>query len=570
MFDAYALNGLNGYWGYFDMLPNVSTVGGQEYDALVSLLVPAGDVNMDGTVDYADFQTLAANYGQTGAYWEQGDFNDDGIVNWQDLNMLRQNINPARFTLQQFANQAVFGPGTVASSTSLEYDGYGVTYASSLPFAASSGTVKRNLNSQGQTINLNGATYSEGLGVLANSSISIALNGNQSRFESTIGVDGSSDTGSSVVFDVYGDNTLLYQSPTNVLSVGGTALTVDAGNNWSSEVGWSGSGGGPSGYESQPSYQTGVVTQTSSARATPDVAYDASPSTGVSVYDSIPYNGQILDWVVVGGTSAGAPQWSALLAIADQGRALSGQSALDSTNPQEVMNILYSNPTDFHDITSGTSTGNPQYSAGPGYDYVTGMGTPIANLVVGSLVGTPAAPHDTLALTTASTTETAGQSFNLTVTAQQPGGGTDTGYVGTVHFTSSDVQAGLPADFTFAASDDGTYTFAVTLKTAGSQSITATDTATPAINGTLSGISVSPAAASQLVLSGLSSTATAGAALNFTVTAEDPYGNVATDYTGTVQFTSSDTAASLPANYTFTNANQGVQTFTLTFETPGT
>jgi hypothetical protein len=124
MFDAYALNGLNGYWGYFDMLPNVSTVGGQEYDALVSLLVPAGDANLDGTVDYADFQTLAANYGQSGAYREQGDFNDDGIVNWQDLNILRQNIDPAGFTLEQFANQAVFGPGTVASSTSLEYDGY--------------------------------------------------------------------------------------------------------------------------------------------------------------------------------------------------------------------------------------------------------------------------------------------------------------------------------------------------------------------------------------------------------------------------------------------------------------
>ena len=80
-----------------------------------------------------------------------------------------------------------------------------------------------------------------------------------------------------------------------------------------------------SAYESQPSYQTSVVTQTSSARATPDVAYDAEPGTGVSVYDSFPYDGQTLDWVDVGGTSAGAPQWSALLAIADQGLALSGQ-----------------------------------------------------------------------------------------------------------------------------------------------------------------------------------------------------------------------------------------------------
>jgi subtilase family serine protease len=173
----------------------------------------------------------------------------------------------------------------------------------------------------------------------------------------------------------------------NALSVGGTALTVGTGNVWSNEAGWSGSGGGPSAYEAQPSYQKGVVTQTGSARATPDVAYDASPSTGVAVYDSVPYNGQTLGWIEVGGTSAGAPQWSALLAIADQGRALSGQEPLDSTSPQEVMSILYAKPTDFHYITSGSSTGNPNYSAGPGYNYVTGVGSPIANLVVGSLVG---------------------------------------------------------------------------------------------------------------------------------------------------------------------------------------
>ena len=297
----------------------------------------------------------------------------------------------------------------------------------------------------------------------------------------------------------------------NVLSVGGTALTLGASNVWSSEAGWSGSGGGPSADESQPSYQKGVVTQTSTARATPDVAYDASPSTGFAVYDSVPYEGTTYGWLEVGGTSAGAPQWSALLAIADQGRALSGQPALDSTSPQEVMNILYKNPGDFHDITSGTSTGSPHYSAGPGYDYVTGLGSPMANLVVGSLVGT----------STAGTVRHAGPgcdrpprrratSFSLTVTAENSSGATDTGYLGTIHFTSSDVQAGLPANFTFTAADDGTHTFTVTLKTAGSQSITATDTTTSAITGTLSGISVSPAAASQFVLSGLPSTATVG------------------------------------------------------------
>ena len=234
------------------------------------------------------------------------------------------------------------------------------------------------------------------------------------------------------------------------------------------------------------------------------------------------------------------------------------------------MSILYANPGDFHDITSGTSAGSPRYSAGPGYDYVTGMGTPIANLVVGSLVGSPStATHDTLVLS-ATTTETAGKSFSLTVTAQKSGGGTDTGYTGTIEFSSTDVQAGLPAEFQFASGDLGTFTFTVTLKTAGTQSITAMDLSTPAITGTLSGITVSPAAASQFTISGLSSSETAGVAQTFAVTAFDPYGNVATGYTGTVQFSSSDSAASLPANYPFTSANKGTNSFTLTFETPGT
>ena len=354
----------------------------------------------------------------------------------------------------------------------------------------------------------------------------------------------------------------------NVLSVGGTALTLGPGNVWSSEVGWSGSGGGPSAYELQPSYQKGVVTQTSSARATPDVAYDASPSTGFAVYDSVRYD-HTSGWLLVGGTSAGAPQWSALLAIADQGRSQSGQPALDSSNPQEVMNILYENPADFHDITSGTSTGTPNYSAGPGYDYVTGLGSPIANLIVGSLDGPSTASHDKLVLA-APTAEMAGTSFSLTVTAQTSSGVTDTGYTGTVQFTSSDVQAGLPANFTFTAADAGTSTFTVTLETAGSQSITATDTTASAITDTLSGISVSPAPASQFVLSGLPSTTTAGVAQTVTVTVEDPYGNVATGYGGTVQFTSSDPQASLPANFIFTAADQGVDVFTLAFETAGT
>jgi hypothetical protein len=357
-------------------------------------------------------------------------------------------------------------------------------------------------------------------------------------------------------------------SSPNVLAVGGTALTLGANNVWSSETGWSGSGGGPSAYETQPSYQAGVVTQTTN-RANPDVAYDASPSTGFAVYDSYNYSGTSYGWVTVGGTSAGAPQWAALLAIADQGRVSNGQPALDSTSPQEVMTTLYKNPGDFHDITTGTSTGSPNYTAGPGYDYVTGIGSPLADLIIGSFDGTSPASNDQLVVT-ATTAETAGTSFNLTITAENASGATDTGYLGTIHFTSSDAQAVLPANYTLTATDKGSHTFAVTLKTAASQSITATDVATSAITGTLAGISVSPAAASQFVLSGLASTATAGVSQTSTVTARDAYGNVATSYTGTVHFTSSDTQATLPANYTFPVTDKGVHSFTLAFATAGT
>jgi hypothetical protein len=70
---------------------------------------------------------------------------------------------------------------------------------------------------------------------------------------------------------------------------------------------------------------------------------------------------------------------------------------------------------------------------------------------------------------TAATAETAGTSFGLTVTAQNSSGAADAGYLGTIHFTSSDVQAGLPANYTFTTADHGTHAFTVTLKAAGSQ-----------------------------------------------------------------------------------------------------
>jgi subtilase family serine protease len=180
----------------------------------------------------------------------------------------------------------------------------------------------------------------------------------------------------------------------NVVAVGGTTLTLDGQNGWSVESGWGGSGGGISGFESQPAYQKGVVTQSTTFRTTPDISYDSNPSTGFPVYDSYS-NSASLPWEQVGGTSDAAPQWAALIAIADQGRVLAGKGSLDGAT--QTLPALYALPSaDFHDITSGSSTGTPKYYAGLGYDLVTGRGTPIANLVVGGLVGTSATPAPTI------------------------------------------------------------------------------------------------------------------------------------------------------------------------------
>jgi hypothetical protein len=155
----------------------------------------------------------------------------------------------------------------------------------------------------------------------------------------------------------------------------------------------------------------------------------------------------------------------------------------------------------------------------------------------------------------------AGVAGNFTVTARDAYGNIATGYVGTVHFTSSDGKASLPANYTFTTADAGVRTFSATLKTAGTQSITATDMATASINGTDAGIAVNPAAAFQLVITAPTNV-TARVSFSLTVKVEDAYGNVATNYTGTIHFSSTDPKAKLPANYTFTAADQGVHTFT--------
>jgi hypothetical protein len=162
---------------------------------------------------------------------------------------------------------------------------------------------------------------------------------------------------------------------------------------------------------------------------------------------------------------------------------------------------------------------------------------------------------------------TAGASFNFSVTAKDQFNNTATGYGGTVHFTSSDAQAVLPADSTLTA---GTGTFSATLKTAGPQTITATDTVTPAITGTSATITVSPAAANHFSVVAPANV-TSNVAFTFSVTAKDLFNNTVTGYTGTVHFTSTDLDAGtvLPADYTFVTGENGSHTFSAKLQTVG-
>ena len=159
-------------------------------------------------------------------------------------------------------------------------------------------------------------------------------------------------------------------SSSAVVGVGGTTLTVDSSNAWASETAWSGSGGGYSALFAEPTYQSGAtITDTSAMRGVPDVAFDADPSTGVYVIAS----GR---WYGVGGTSVGAPNWAGLAADAAAMSKSLNAPALYALTGTSISPSYY-----LHDVTSGS---NGYYSAGTGWDAVTGLGSPdVAHIMAG-------------------------------------------------------------------------------------------------------------------------------------------------------------------------------------------
>jgi len=295
------------------------------------------------------------------------------------------------------------------------------------------------------------------------------------------GVTFIASSGDSGAYDYYYTSTKAVEYPAaspNVLSVGGTLLNVDSSGNYISESGWGsgtssgingGSGGGISTYESQPSYQSGVVTQTSTKRALPDVSFDASPNSGVAVIDTWDF-GSSDPWAQIGGTSLAAPSWAGIIALVNQDRALSGLKPLDGAT-QTLPGIYSLSAADFHDIT----TGNNGYAAGVGYDLVTGRGTPIVNQLVPALAGVPTTPTPVITALTANPTPTiAGTTVTLSATGVQETGGT----ISSVAFYresngTSGLQVGSDTTLTGSVTHSGT-TWSLSLATAGMASGTYT------------------------------------------------------------------------------------------------
>ena len=206
-----------------------------------------------------------------------------------------------------------------------------------------------------------------------------------------------------------------------VTGVGGTYLCTDANATQSqprtvdstsppvncqshpgvAEVGWIASGGGFSHVFSRPAYQdtlpAGSTAIPDSARGVPDVGLQASSRTGALVYLTLPPDGNAglfcgptpcsTGWYDIGGTSLSCPQWAGLVALADQ---ING-GGLGFINP--AFYTIGSDPTryanDFYDVTTGnnqTDSSIPGYPATPGWDPVTGLGTPNAANLVPDLV----------------------------------------------------------------------------------------------------------------------------------------------------------------------------------------
>ena len=237
------------------------------------------------------------------------------------------------------------------------------------------------------------------------------------------------------VFAASGDNgayddgsTLSVDDPASqpyVTGVGGTSLNLSAGGGYVGEMAWSdrsdttyssrgsGTGGGVSAVWPAPTYQSGLLSG-AGGRSVPDVALDADPNTGFSIY----VGG---GWHVYGGTSAAVPLWTGFAARVNGARASQGAEPIGFFNPPVY--ALGAGPSygaDFHDVTSGDNLHDP---ATVGYDKATGFGSFQGGALLNALVGGLPAPQTGVVSGTVTAADTGAPLAGATVAFNSTAGG---------------------------------------------------------------------------------------------------------------------------------------------------
>jgi hypothetical protein len=235
-----------------------------------------------------------------------------------------------------------------------------------------------------------------------------------------------------------------------------------------------------------------------------------------------------------------------------------------STDPTAVIPADYTfvpGDAGVHDFSVTLTTAGPQVLA---------IGDTVSTAVTGSVTWRvdPAVATSCVA-SQAPATAVAGSVIGLAVVVHDAFDNVATSYAGTIRLTSTDARANLPPDVTYAPiSDAGRHVFSAALLSSGDQTVTATDTANTNLHCQAS-IAISPAAL-RLVLT-MPGDANAGYPVNLGVAVRDLFDNPIQGYTGTVTFTSSDTAVGsvAPTPITFTGVEGGTAITSATFMTIG-
>jgi subtilase family serine protease len=319
----------------------------------------------------------------------------------------------------------------------------------------------------------------------------------------------------------------------NVISVGGTTLHFNGAGAFTSETGWTDGGGGCSAYEAAPSAQSGFAGYAQAGcapgrRATPDVSLDADPASGVSVYDSTPYQQQ-QGWFTVGGTSASSPMWAAR--SADLGQVVDAA-------------YVYGNAIPFRDIVSG----NNGAACLVGYDLCSGRGS----------WATAAGPVPTLVFTTAPKSLTAGVTSSAITVQLQNGSGAPLN-------AAADLTVSLSSPATGTFSPSGTVTIAAGTSMSPDFFYSDTKAGSPVLTATAAGTTdgsqtetVNAASLAAITVTPGSATVNTGGTQLFTAAGADQFSNPV-DVSGAVWSATIGTVSAGPgATTTFTaGANAG-------------